>query len=178
MSRPMSGRAINTAEIGAAIFDGVIAHYAAASAVVPLPDRRYIAPGDAAAVAWDCEQFTVSIIGVGLGLAPDVASGSAKPGTHASVTGMRHAVFSACLVRCTPTIDRDGPPEISALHPAGVAYLRDVGLISQALVEIGSRLHQIDRSAIITAGNAQPIGPGGGFVGLEGQLTISTVNLS
>lgn len=174
----MSGQAINTQQIGQAIYDGVIDHYAAASAAVPLPERRYIAPGDAAAVAWDCEQFTVSIIGVGLGVAPDVATGSAKPGTHASVTGMRHAVFSAMLVRCTPTIDEDGPPEVAALNPAGLAYLRDVGLISQALVEIGTRLNRVDRSAVITAGNVQPIGPGGGFVGLEGQLTISTVHLT
>jgi len=173
-----SGKAINTAEIGQVIFDGVVAHYAAASAAEPLPARRYLAPGDAAAVAWDCEQFTVSLIGVGLGVAPDAAQLSAKPGTHSGVAGMRHAVYSALLVRCTPTIDRDGPPEVAVLDPAGRAYLRDVGLISQALVEIGSRLRGLDRSAVITAGNVQPIGPGGGFVGLEGQLTVSTVHLT
>lgn len=176
----MSGRMLNTGAIGEAIFSGVVAHYEASTDPTreALPARRYIAPGDAAAVAWDCEQFTVCLLGVGLGVAPDAAQGSAKPGTGAGVAGMRHAVFSALLVRCTPTVDRDGPPEVSALHPAGQAYLTDVGMISQALVEIGSRLHAIDRSAVITAGNVQPIGPGGGFVGLEGQLTISTVHLS
>lgn len=179
MSAP-SGRAINVAEVGELIFATVVAHFEADQHELrqPLPERRYMAPGDTAAVAWDCEQFTVAIIGVGTGVAPESGAQSAKPGTGSGITGTRHAIYSVTLVRCTPVLDEDGtPPTMAALHEAGRHYLHDVGMVSQALVEAGSKLRVVDRSAVITAGAVQPIGPSGGFVGLEGQLTVTTAHL-
>lgn len=175
------GKAINVAELAQKILDKVVQHYAAD--VHPysqaLPDRRYVAPGDSAAVAWDCEQLTVAIIGVGAGWAPDSGSSTARTGTPASVFGLRHAVYSITLVRCTPTVEEDGDaPPADLLHTAGLHYLRDVGLVSQALVEAGAEAKRLSQGAVVTAGNVQPVGPAGGFVGLEGQLTITTSELT
>lgn len=171
------GARINVAELAQKTLDGVVAHFAAAD--IELPDRRYVAPGNPQLVAWDCEQLVVALTGIGWGAAPDAATGSVKPGTQASALGIRHAVFSVQLVRCTP-VSKDNrtpwpPPE--EIHASGLRFMQDAGRLSQALVTVVAELRQSiaqDRSGLVEAGVLTSLGPEGGYHGLEATLAITS----
>lgn len=178
-----SGDRIYVAELGLKVLKTVEEHFAAAE--VSLPDRRYLAAGNPSLVAWDCEQLVVGLSGIGWGAAPDTAPISVKPSAHMSVAGVRHAVFSIQLVRCTPTVSDEEAemntpyPAAEEIHAAGVAFMRDAGLISQALVEMVSRLQQgLDRSGIAQAGVVNTLGPEGGHHAVEATLAITSALLA
>lgn len=175
------GKRIYVAELAQKVLDGVVAHFDA----VPreLPDRRYVAPGNPQLIAWDCEQLVVALTGVGWGASPEAAAGSVKPGTQMSVQGVRHAVFSIQLVRCTP-VSKDTrtpwpPPE--EIQAAGVAFMKDAGVLSQALVTLVAELRQslaLDRSGSVEAGALTSLGPEGGHHGMEATLAITSLMLT
>lgn len=178
-----SGERIYVAELAEKVLAVVEAHFAAAG--VPLPDRRYLAAGNPSLVAWDCEQLVVGLSGIGWGAAPDAAPISVKPSAHMSVAGVRHAVLSIQLVRCTPTVsDADAEmskpyPDAEEIHAAGIAFMKDAGLISQAMVEMVSRLQQgLDRSGIAQAGVVNTLGPEGGYHAVEATLAITSALLA
>ena len=98
MSAPFNG--LDVAGTGQRIKDWVVARFEESNQ--PLPERRYCAPGDPRSIAWDCEQFVVALGGIGWGQALDESSSSARTGSPVSVMGMRHAVYTLQLVRCTP----------------------------------------------------------------------------
>jgi len=175
------GKRIYVAELAQKVLDGVVAHFDAAD--VALPDRRYIAPGNPQLIAWDCEQLVVSLTGIGWGSAPDAAVGSVKPGAQMSVQGVRHAVFSIQLVRCTPKSNdtRTPWPPAAEIQAAGVDFMRDSGLLSQALVTLLAELRQglaQDRSGVVEAGALTSLGPEGGYHGMEATLAITSLMLA
>lgn len=175
------GKRIYVAELAQKVLDGVVAHFEAAN--VPLPDRRYVAPGNPQLIAWDCEQLVVSLTGIGWGSAPDAATGSIKPGSQVSVQGVRHAVFSIQLVRCTP-VSKDSRtpwPPAEEIQAAGVAFMKDSGLLSQAMVTLVAELRQgiaPDRSGLVEAGALTSLGPEGGHHGMEATLAITSLMLA
>lgn len=178
-----TGQRIYVAELALKVLKTVEEHFAAAG--VELPGRRYLAAGNPALVAWDCEQLVVGLSGVGWGQAPDAAPLSIKPAAHMSVAGVRHAVFSIQLVRCTPTVSDEQAemsqpyPDAEQIHAAGVDFMRDAGLISQAMVEMVSRLQQgLDRSGIAQAGVVNTLGPEGGYHAVEATLAITSALLA
>lgn len=178
-----SGERIYVAELALKVLKTVEEHFTAADTL--LPDRRYLAPGNPSLVAWDCEQLVVGLSGVGWGAAPDAAPISVKPSAQMSAVGVRHAVFSIQLVRCTPTVsDQEAEmnepyPEAEKIHAAGIQFMRDAGLISQALVEMVSRLNQgLDRSGIAQAGVVNTLGPEGGHHAVEATLAITSALLA
>jgi hypothetical protein len=146
-----------------------------ASAEVELPARRYLAPGAPDTVAWDCEQLVVSLTGLGWGQAPDLAPVTRKIGTQANLA-MRHIVLSIQLIRCTPKPDRNGrPPEVEKIHAAGEQFMRDAGLLSQALVEACSQIKKdLDRADMAVPGVVEPGAAEGGYQGLEASMQITT----
>lgn len=175
------GQWLDIATLGQHVYDAVVAHYAAAPLPIePLPNRKYIAAGDAIATAWDCEQFTVSCQAIGHGPAPDAGTPSAQSGTGYGVFGVRHVVFAAQLVRCVAvTPDGEDFPAVAAMHADGVRSLRDAGMLSQALTELASRLRQgLGRGVSITTGDVVPVGPEGAHVGLVAGFTVTAGELA
>lgn len=176
----MIGQRLNTLEIAQSLLDGVVDHYAAHSdpEVEPLPARRIIAAGDPANIAWDCEQLTVSTQGVGHGQSDDTAPPSAQMGVGAGVFGMRHVIFEVSLVRCIAT--QNGPKMIpdTTLMREGVRYMRDVGMLSQALTEIASRIRRdLAPEGVVRPSQILPAGPDGAFVAAVGIFQISSTRL-
>lgn len=175
------GKRIFVAELAQKVLDGVVAHFEAAD--VTLPDRQYVAPGNPQLIAWDCEQLVVSLTGIGWGSAPEAATGSVKPGSQISVQGVRHAVLSIQLVRCTP-VSRDARtpwPPVQAIQDAGTEFMRDAGLLSQALVTLMAELRQglaQDHSGLVEAGAVTSLGPEGGYHGLEATLAVTSLMLA
>jgi hypothetical protein len=174
------GKGIRVGDLAQKVLDGVVAHFLAAD--VALPDRRYVAPGNPQLIAWDCEQLVVALTGIGWGSAPDAATGSVKPAAQMSVQGVRHAVFSIQLVRCTPVSkDTRTPwPPAEEIQAAGVAFMRDAGLLSQALVTLVAELRQglaPDRSGLVEAGALSSLGPEGAHHGMEATLAVTSLML-
>jgi hypothetical protein len=157
----------------------VVDHYADAG--VALPERRVIVPGAPGVVAWDCEQVTLALAniatqsGVGnrISLVP-------QTGGPASVGLARLATWAIQVVRCTPTSDDDGnPPSADKLDEAAAMALDDAGLLSQCLVELASLTPGtrpwLPIGAVINAGQVTPLGPEGGFQGIEATASISAM---
>lgn len=179
ISPPSLGKGLDIAQIAQELLDHVVAHWAAAApgTAVPLPTRRLIAPGDPRTIAWDCEQLTISLEGIGFGPAVDIsASPSPRAGIPLSVNSLRHAVLTVSLVRCTPAGREDGtPPAVGDLQAAGVTYLRDCGLLSQALVTFAGLMRsRLDDTESVQCGAVTPFGPSGGFHSADAAMAITT----
>jgi hypothetical protein len=174
------GQGLTIQAMAEAILAAVQEHYADAS--VALPDRQYVAAGDPSQLAWDCEQLTVGIQGIGWGQAPSAGTAAPKMGTQISASAVRHAIFIVALVRCTPTDPEDpdtGLPSEADLHAAGLEYMRDMGLLSQALVVACARVRAgLSRSSLVEAGAVNPDGPSGGFHGMSAQIAVTAGDLS
>jgi hypothetical protein len=174
MTGPL-GKRISVAELGLAILAGVQEHYAASD--LTLPDRQYLAPGNPEEVAWDCEQLVVALTGIGWGQAEDQSSLAPKPGAQVSVNALRHAIFSVQIVRCTPKPEGRNAtfPTVEAVHEAGIVFMQDAGMISQALVVIASRMRQgLSGSGLVEPGVVNMIGPSGGLHAVEGTIAITS----
>ena len=174
-----AGQAISVAALGQKLLAAVEEHYAQAGAGSALPARRAVMPGEPRGVAWDCEQLAVTLVGVGWGQALDASSPSPQTGGQSAVMAVRHAVYAVTLVRCTPNPFEDGsPPDVVELAAAGAQFMRDAGLLSQALVEFASRLRQgLPREASVQLGAIEPVGPSGGFHGLEASMAVTAAAL-
>lgn len=146
---------------------------------VAIPTRRYVGGGTPADVPWDCEQITCTLAEVGWGRSRDATQLSPAFGKQASVDAMRHATYALTLVRCYPTIDDRGRlPTIEALEAAGEQQMIDAGLLSQAGVNFVAFPNEaIPPGSNVQAGAVQPIGPSGGFLGLELALTLTMSSL-
>lgn len=156
------------------------AQYQAAG--VALPDRQYIAAGAPNQIAWDCEQLVISLQGIGWGVAEEAFQQTVQTGTGASVQGPRHAVLVVQLVRCLPTPEDDGtPPSADDLTDAGLTYLKDCALLSQAMQIAAAELarpENLGRGAVTRFGIVDPEGPAGGFVGASASLYVSLTKLN
>lgn len=175
------GQGLDLQALGMSVFNAVVAHYAAAApSVEPLPLRQYCAAGDAVNVAWDCEQFTVSLQAIGYGSAPDAGTLSAQSGSNLSVFGVRHAVFAAQLVRCVAQTPENAEfPAVAAMQADGLRFFRDAGVISQALTELASRLRQsLGRGVQIITGDVLPVGVEGDLVGMVASFTVTAGELT
>lgn len=173
-----TGRALSIGAIAASLLDTVEGHYATAG--IGLPERRYVAAGEPEAIAWDCEQLTVTLAGIGWGAALDSSAPSPGAGAHTSATALRHAVFAVTLVRCTPSPRRGGaPPDVAELAAAGTQFMIDAGLLSQAMVEFGARLRPgLPPEGRCQLGAVDPVGPSGGFHGLSTTAAITAARIA
>lgn len=183
MIRPQSfGKGLDVAQTAQDLLDHVVAHYAAATvgSVEPLPARRIIAAGDPLTIAWDCEQLTISLNGIGFGQAVDAAPApSPRGGSPLAATALRHAVFAIDLVRCTPGLDDNGnPPLAAAINTAGLIFMRDCGMLSQAVVTFAGLLRdRLPDTASVQCGAVDPVGPNGGFCAAECSIAITVPDL-
>lgn len=173
------GKGIAVASIAETLLAVMEEHFAAAA--VALPERRYVVAGDPLSIAWDCEQLVVGMTGIGWGQAEDRSSLSGKVAAQTSVVAVRHVIFSIQLVRCTPSKGSgrtNALPEVADMHAAGLAYMRDAGLISQALVTACARLRAgLDLDGMALPGAVNPLGPDGGFHAVDASIAITSGNL-
>lgn len=177
----MIGNRLNILEIARTIRDGVAEHWAARTDpdVEPLPDRRLLVAGDSAVLAWDCEQFTVASQIVGNGQSDDTAATAPQIGAGTSVFNMRHVIFEVLVLRCVSVVDDDGhaPPD-AVLNAEGERHFRDMGMLSQALTEIASRVRGLlEPGGIARVGQILPVGPEGGFAGNVGLFQVTSARL-
>jgi len=171
-----SGQGLNIAELGQSLFDFVVQAYSAAGSTAPLPGRQIIAAGDMRQVAWDCEQMSVSLAGIGMDV-PDTTP--ATPG-RLKAASLRHAAFVVQVVRCAAvgitTASGVQPPKAEQITAVGTQALRDAGLVSQALFEWCTRaVSTAGPMGILAAtpGDVVPVGPEGGYVAVEGSVMVS-----
>lgn len=176
-----AGKALNVQGTAQNILAAVVDHYAATSPLVALPDRQYVAPGAPDQIAWDCEQLVVSVQGIGWGQAPSAGqSPSPAIGAHVSVTAVRHVIYDVALVRCTPSTGDPitGIPPVADIHAAGLAFMTDMGLMSQALVVACATVRAgLDRGSLVEPGAVNPAGPSGGFHGMSAQIAVTVAQL-
>lgn len=174
------GKRLNTVELAESFYQGVVDHFEAAG--VALPTRQYIAAGDPNQVAWDCEQFVVSLGGIGWGPAPDVNVLSPQLNAQASAVSLRHIVITFQIVRCTPGPGARGQaPDPAAIHANGIQSFRDAGLLSQALVTACTRVRTVlgvpANSGLVQSGAVDPAGPEGQYVGVTSTVAITAAEL-
>lgn len=172
-----AGQGIDVGGIAQTVLDAVVAHFAASD--VELPERRVIAPGDTRAIAWDqCEAVLVTCAGIGWGQAPGLGGGARQTGNPLAATAMRHAVVTVQIVRWAPSGEDGYPPPDTELTEAGLAVLRDMGLLSQALVEVCGKDGPLKDAGSATAGAVVPVGPQGCYVASEGSVEVTASQLT
>jgi len=170
-----TGEGIDVGGIAQAVLIGVAQHFAASE--IELPDRQVISPGVPSTDAWYCEMLTVNLGGIIVGQGPGQGGTARQTGPGESV-GARHAIFIVQIVRCLPGSDDEGPPDAEAWTDAGLALMRDAGLLSQALVELCGKNGALRRSGMATAGAVEMTGPIGGMAAVEGNVTVTVKNLA
>jgi hypothetical protein len=170
------GLGLAVAAVAQTILDTIVDHYDGVDGVT-LPDRRLIAGGNPRLVAWDnCEQVVVSMSGIGNGAAPGVGGSSRATGNPVSGMGVRHAVFAVQITRHNPESPNGGqtPPAVADVNTAGLAAMRDAGLLSQALIEVCTKVTaDLPRGSQAVAGAVETLGPEGGFTASEGSLAVT-----
>lgn len=171
-----AGQGIDVGTIAQTTLAAVVAHFAASE--VELPERRVIAPGDTRAIAWDCESILVTTAGIGWGQAQGQGGGARQTGNPVSATAVRHTVIALQIVRPVPEGDSGEPPDADELTAAGLALMRDAGLLSQALVEVCGRDGPLKRAGSAVPGAVVMVGPDGGYAAAEGSLEITASQLT
>lgn len=178
----MIGQRLNVLEVARAIRDGVVEYWAAHTdpEVQALPDRRLLLGGDAAVVAWDCEQLTVTMQGVGNGQSDDAVATAPQLGAGTSVFNVRHVIFEVLVLRCASVLDDEGnaPPD-AVLEAEGETFLRDAGMLSQALTHVAAQIKPrlLEPGGIARVGQILPVGPEGGFSGNVGLFQVTSSRL-
>lgn len=168
------GQHITVPSLAQAVLDGVVAHFNAAG--VELPARQVIPPGEPRSIAWDCDAVLVTLAGIVVGQAPGQGGGARQTGNPISV-GVRHAVIVVQIVRCVPELDGVEPPDAEKVTEAGLALIRDAGLLSQALVELCGQNGALRSAGSAIAGAVEILGPAGGFAACEGNITTTAKDL-
>jgi hypothetical protein len=159
------------------VLDYIEAFFATSN--VALPTRRYICPGVPSLDAWDCEQLVVGCVGITNGGARQgAASASPRAGSVASVLTIRQVVYGIQLVRCVPSIEDDTLPDPAEINKAGRQQLIDMGLLSQATVNLASSPPSwMSTASNVDAGAVAPIGPSGGYAGIEASLILTAFDV-
>jgi hypothetical protein len=147
---------------------------------VELPAIQRIVPGQLALDAWDCEQLSVGCAGIGdvRGQQGNV-SAAPRTGTTYSATTARQVSYGIQLVRCIGGCGSVIPPESSVIQEAGIQQLKDMGILSQAVVNLASSPPSWHPSEVnIQAGDVAPLGPSGGYWAVETNVTFSAMALT
>lgn len=157
------------------ILECVVDYFAEAG--VDLPPRRFVAAGEPRGIVWDADQLTVTCNGIGLGSVEAPAS-ALQLGPEVTRT-LRHAVFEVMLVRRVPVQQsaqdpKAAPPDAAQMDAAGRAQMRDVGVMSGAIIRAASEAGRVLSSGTgVIIGPSEPVGPSGGLVGTAAAFTAT-----
>lgn len=140
------------------------------AADVDLPDRRTVIPG--ATSVWDCEQATVSVVRVAVGI-----PGRELGAQIRNCPPLRFTTLRIEIVRCTPTQDDQGdPPTAQALDASARQLLRDMDVMDrtartwQGLAEFGGP------GVPIAMAGAVPVEPQGGLAASRLDLDVALLS--
>jgi hypothetical protein len=162
------------------IIPAVVAFFAQNN--VDLPKRRRIVPGQLQLDAWDCEQVSVGVTGINDSGARGQGTTSAAPrsGTPFSAMKVRQVTYGIQIVRCAGSCNQPSfDTNTDDYHEAGLQQLRDMGLLSQVLVNLASSPPDWHpKGAAMDAGQVTPIGPDGNMYAIEGAVTFSALALA
>lgn len=155
---------------------GLVESVAAAEGVT-LPERRYVAPGGPTAIAWDCDQVTVSLatlqsqVAALFGADQVLPAPSLERGAPSVPTG----IFAVTIVRYVPTLDDNGdPPPADQIALAGAQALDDAALLRLVAAKAATN-GALTHAAEILIGNVTPLGPEGGTAAMQLALGITVV---
>jgi hypothetical protein len=170
-----AGQGLDVGALACVIRDSLVVHYSAAPDI-GLPDRRIIAPGMPELVAADCECVIVTCSGLDRGVAPGlgtIAAQGQRAGLPTSAAGgLRHAVFAVQIWRESPEGAR--APDPDDITTAGLRHMRDMGLLSQGLVDICTAVDRVlPRDSVVQPGTVNSLGPEGGLTGVQGTLAAT-----
>lgn len=169
-----TGQGIDVAGLAQTVLVGVAAHFAESE--VQIPDRQVIYPGEPRGQAWVCEELAVTCAGVAAGHSTSAGGTGRQAGVNVAVGG-RRVVITVQIVRQVPVSSPDYPADESEATDAGVAQMRDGGLLSQALVELVGAHGTLKQHGSATAGDVEFLGPLGGFAAVEGTVTVTAMTL-
>lgn len=139
-----------------------------AAAGVTLPARQYVHTG---AVAWDCEQVTVSLGRLFTGLPQ-----GETPGAETTICGEPRALdFSIWIIRCVPKVgapDARSWPSPTDLTAAAHVTMNDTITLFYGLRNAYSANTFLVPCEAASFGPIQMVGPDGGFGGIVMSLGV------
>lgn len=151
------GRPDRLYTLASSVLDVAVAALEASTAGCPA--RRYVSDGPA--VAWDCEQVTVSVEGT-FGHGGDVSAETVEP---VRCLWMRGARLGIWVTRCCPTMDDDGnPPPVEDVEASAAAVLEDPQILADAVVA-AYKAGELVEVPGLSLEQWQGIGPEGGLTG-------------
>lgn len=153
------------------LLDAVVAHFTGHG--WDLPDDRYVAAGQPAALAADGEHLAVALIAVTRGAAKTSRGNTDTPAQGASSAPLVRAEYALRLLRCVAVVDEDGyPPPPAQIHADGLRLLADPGRVLSALYAWGEAE---PHNATVDFGPIEPVGPEGGLAGHLVRVFLSPV---
>lgn len=165
----------DVAAIAQATLAAVVDHYA--SAGVQLPGRRIIAAGATRGVAWDCDQVVVTCQGLGTGTLAGSGATAKPTGNPSSTLQVPYAIMGVQIVRPHPESEDEGrtPPSARAVTDAGLASMRDVALMTQALMALCGRSGALKDHGTARVLDVVTLGPDGFYSGVEGSFSVTAL---
>lgn len=121
---------------------------------ISLPDRRFISNNS---VAYDCEQCSVEVGGLGIGTA------TADTPVGLKVPKVPNAIIMVALIRdCQPVSEEGGaPPTVEAIEAASDALLADATVLIGTFLKKGA----VPSCRDLIVQTCMPYGPEGGVAG-------------
>lgn len=182
MTTPTKG--LNVKQLAADLLAYVVEFWSTATDAEPLPAVQIVTGGEVRLIAWDCEQLTVALTGIDVDV-PATAVGPMQT-PHLAANSLRHAQFTVQLVRCAAVSQEDGtPPAAEEIHAKGLVFMRDTGLLSQALFQWCQSVTDVGNQGVLhfgggllaQGGAVVPVGPSGGYMAAEGTVLVSAALL-
>lgn len=151
------------------LLDRVVVSFAVAGVV--LPPTRYVAPGDAATVAYDTEAVLVTVDWVGPG-----QPGADRAGVPwVPSGGLRYAQLSVTVLRAAAVVDGSGdPPPPDAISADAQVQVTDLLVLAEALEAVRDSARTtggwVGAGAPVALGRVRPVGPQGTLMGVTGSV--------
>ena len=134
---------------------------------ISVPARRYVHAGE---VAWDCEQFVVSL----KAMRPTMPGGAeVLPTGPGGCVVLRSAVFEVSLIRCAPVPFEDGtPPNLAALNTWGLGRNDDALSLMRGVARAHNAGSFGEVCSQVRIEEVNSLGPDGGFGGVAVTIAV------
>ena len=134
---------------------------------ITVPDRRYVHAGE---VAWDCEQFVVSL----KAMRPTMTGGAdVLPTGPGGCVVLRSAVFELSLIHCAPEPFQDGSrPTSVALNTWGIGRCDDALSLMRGVVRAHNAGSFGEVCSQVRIEEVNSLGPDGGYGGVAVTIAV------
>lgn len=157
------------------MLDAVVAYFTTQG--WDLPPRCYLTAGDPMAAAADDAHLLVGLDRILPGASDVTARGGALLSKGLGSVNMNRAVYLVRLMWCIAVPSDDGDiPSAATLNADGVRLLRDPGRLLTALIDWRENEPlTASGNGLVTIGQVDTLGPGGGMAGCTATVTISPI---